>query len=261
MIGLAHVDAAPAHPQPTVGAKLTAGSSMPGWLRLDPRTKLAGLCLVNAIAMGITPFPIILATGTVVAALFATARRGRGWWTGVLTFAGSAGVVMVLPRVWPSAASVAITVVFYWFCRFSVAVMMAGYVIGSTGSGEFVAALRAMRVPRQFVIVVTVMLRFIPVTVAEIRAIHDAMRLRGLFPGPWSVVLHPVRATEYLLVPLLSSVTRISDDLAAAGAIRGLGSTVRPTSLVSLRVRFGDGLILMVFAGLAVAAWIPRVGA
>ena len=55
---------------------------------------------------------------------------------------------------------------------------------------------------------------------------------------------HPLVIAERFLVPLLSSIARVADDLAASSVVRGLGSTTRPTSLSALRATRWDALAL-----------------
>ena len=54
---------------------------------------------------------------------------------------------------------------------------------------------------------------------------------------------------ERFLVPLLSSIARVADDLAASSVIRGLGGKARPTSLTRLRASVWDVLALACVAG------------
>ena len=49
---------------------------------------------------------------------------------------------------------------------------------------------------------------------------------------------------ERFLVPLLSSIARVADDLAASSVVRGLGGSTRPTSLALLRASAWDALAL-----------------
>ena len=54
---------------------------------------------------------------------------------------------------------------------------------------------------------------------------------------------------ERFLVPMLSSIARVADDLAASSVVRGLGGPTRPTSLTRLRATAWDVLALACVAG------------
>ena len=102
------------------------------------------------------------------------------------------------------------------------------------------------------VIPLSVMFRFFPVVIDEMRGIVEAMKLRG-YQKPW---LHPIRTAEYIVVPLLSAVARIADELAAAALIRGLGAPGRPTQLSTRRFGMWDAVMILAilgFIGLTIA--------
>jgi energy-coupling factor transporter transmembrane protein EcfT len=74
----------------------------------------------------------------------------------------------------------------------------------------FAAALRAARISRAITVFGAVMCRFLPASVADARAIRDAMHLRGI--GSTSVMLrHPMLGIEHFTVPLIASSLRVSE--------------------------------------------------
>ena len=78
-------------------------------------------------------------------------------------------------------------------------------------------------------IVATRILPFKPPVIGhEVKAISDAMKLRGM-----SVL--SLRATQYFTIPLLSTVVRSGDELASAALVRGLGGTAKPTSVTVVK--------------------------
>ena len=117
------------------------------------------------------------------------------------------------------------------------------WVVVSTRPSELTAAMLRLRFPRAVVVPAVVMLRFIPTVFQEIKAITEAQRLRGVFPGAWGTLTHPLRTVEYLLVPLLSQTARISDDLAASGIVRGLGRRGHHTCVTRIGFHWIDALV------------------
>ena len=132
----------------------------------------------------------------------------------------------------------------FWFARFFAGFGLALYVYRTMRIGQMKAALRAVHLPRVFVDALAVAFRVIPTVSSEAVAIREAMSMRGVDLGLRGVARHPLVIAERFLVPLLSSVARVADDLAASSVVRGLGSTTRPTSLVVLRATRWDALAL-----------------
>lgn len=224
----------------------------PGRWRLDPRTRLLGLVAVNALVLGNSPFAVTVAGFVLTAVLLATAGVApRALWGFVAMFVVCVALYRLVPLATANLAVGVLALVGYWIARFSVTVGLAWYLVVSTRPSELTAALSALRCPRSLVIPLTVMLRFIPTAANELRAILDAMRLRGVATGTGALAMHPVRTAEYIIVPMLASSARMVDDLSASGLIRGLGSQPHPTSVIRLRFGAGDVLALMVMAGLA----------
>ena len=137
----------------------------------------------------------------------------------------------------------------FWFARFSAGFGLALYVYRTTGIGQMKAALRAVPLPRVFVDALVVAFRVLPTVGAEAVAIREAMEMRGVDLGVRGVVRHPLVIAERFLVPLLSSIARVADDLAASSVIRGLGGSTRPTSLTRLRATAWDVYALTCVAG------------
>jgi energy-coupling factor transport system permease protein len=117
---------------------------------------------------------------------------------------------------------------------------------------HFVAAMRQARVPHPIVFIVMTALRFIPTMQHRADQVLDAQRARGAQIDQGGVVRR-IRAYIPIMVPLLTSGIRMSDDLAAAMINRGYGATKRPTALMTLQARpldyAGVAVILAVLGG------------
>lgn len=107
------------------------------------------------------------------------------------------------------------------------------------------AAMTRLRIPRHIIVPIAVMTRFLPTQLQELKAIKDAVRLRGIFPHWYSILLHPMQLAECTVVPLLSSSMRIADDLTASALLRGFGTHPRPTTVEKLGFSFDDALMLI----------------
>ena len=228
--------------------------------RLDPRTKLLALLVLNALVMRASPTSTLLAVQLLaVLALLCevsgttAARTGFGclvcdafslgsplfvaWLEGM---GAPRGVVLVIGTC---------SAIAFWFARFFAGFGLALYVYRTTRIGQMKAALRAVHLPRVFVDALAVAFRVIPTVGSEAVAIREAMEMRGVDLGIRGVLRHPLVIAERFLVPLLSSIARVADDLAASSVIRGLGGPTRPTSLTRLRASVWDVLALVCVAG------------
>lgn len=220
-------------------------------LRPDPRTVLLAVLGVNGVVLGVGEFTGVIIAGVVTTVLLATTGHTRAPRHAVIfavNFLICAGTYLALPSLLSSLGAAFLVAIGFWCARFVVAVGLGAYAVLIIRPAELTAALRALRMPNFIVIPLAVVLRIIPVIAAEARAIGDAMTLRGLRPGLGSLVTHPVRSASMLLIPLLSTVVRSGDELAAAAMIRGLGGPARPTSITRLSFRPIDAVLLVAVA-------------
>ena len=231
--------------------------------RLDPRTKLLALLVLNALVLRASPTSTLLAVQLLAVVALAwevsvttAVRTGLGclvcdalslgsplfvaWLEGMGT---PRGVVLVIGTC---------SAIAFWFARFFAGFGIALYVYRTTRIGQMKAALRAVHLPRVFVDALAVAFRVIPTVSAEAVAIREAMSMRGVDLGLRGVARHPLVIAERFLVPLLSSIARVADDLAASSVIRGLGGPTPPTSLTRLRASAWDVLALACVAGVIV---------
>ncbi|WP_336249947.1 energy-coupling factor transporter transmembrane component T [Stomatohabitans albus] len=222
-----------------------------GWCQLDPRTKLVALLVVNVLAFGRGSLLAPAMAYVFVCILLTNAMRWQTWigYVVIIPLCGFLGIAA--PSIWGHWAVVLIGMVCYWTWRFGISIGMAYYVVRTTKVSAFIAALRSWRVPQVVIVPVTVMLRFIPTVLRELHAIVDAMRLRGVIGSGWQMVVHPIQTAEYVVVPLLATTTRISDDLTASGMLRGLGRPGERTSVTPVGMGLSDVIALCGVVGLA----------
>ena len=228
--------------------------------KLDPRTKLLALLVLNALVMRASPTSTLLAVQLLAVVALAwevggatAARTGLGCLVCDALSLGSPFLVAWLEGM-GSPRSVVLVIgtcsaIAFWFARFFAGFGLALYVYRTTRIGQMKAALRAVHLPRVFVDALAVAFRVIPTVGSEAVAIREAMEMRGVDLGIRGVLRHPLVIAERFLVPLLSSIARVADDLAASSVIRGLGGEARPTSLVRLRVTAWDVLALACVGG------------
>ena len=239
--------------------------------RLDPRTKLLALLVLNALVMRASPTSTLLAVQAlaVIALLWevsarAAARMGMACLVCDVCALSSPLFVAWLEAVGLPRGVVLVVgtcaAILYWFARFFAGFGIALYVYRTTRVGQMKAALRAVHLPRVFVDALAVAFRVIPTVGAEAVAIREAMEMRGVDLGVRGIIRHPLVIAERFLVPLLSSIARVADDLAASSVVRGLGGPTRPTSLTRLRASAWDAVALACVAGVIVIEICAHLG-
>jgi energy-coupling factor transport system permease protein len=124
---------------------------------------------------------------------------------------------------------------------------MAGLMIKTTKTGEFMAAFYKMHMPDRFVIPFAVMMRYLPVVREDWHYIKDAMRMRGISPSVKDICLRPMVVAECLYVPLMMANT--ADELSIAAITRGIENPNPRTSLTEIKLSLRDLVVSIVFIG------------
>lgn len=119
--------------------------------------------------------------------------------------------------------------------------LMAAQPIMSMPPGEAVAVFKKMRAPEAFALSVTFMLRFIPTVKSEFSSVYNAMRLRGLLSPK-----QPLRALEYMLVPIMIRASKVSDELAASAEARGIANPGVHTCRRNISFKIKDWALLLI---------------
>ncbi len=207
-----------------------------GRFRLDPRTKLLLMVLVNFAVFGNRSVFIMIIISAIPILLLLLSGKPKAALRCALAYAASAAANTYLVPITHGVLNIFVVMIAGMFYRLMPALIMGYYVIATTTVSEFIASMERMRVTKKIVIPLSVMFRFFPTVREESKAISDAMRMRGLrlSAGGWK---KPMAMLEYRLVPLLMSSVKIGDELSAASLTRGLGSPVRRTNIC--RIGFG----------------------
>ena len=143
--------------------------------------------------------------------------------------------------------------------RFFPVFMFGYYIIKSTKPNEFISAMNLWHVPEAFIIPVSVVFRFVPTLAEENKSISNAMRMREIRFGTKKFLKNPSMILEYRLVPLMMSVAKIGEELAAAALSRGLGGLKKRTCMVELRFGIWDAGMAILIVALVIWTIIGRI--
>ena len=114
------------------------------------------------------------------------------------------------------------------------------YILSRISSGEFMSVLLRIKLPKSVAIGIASLFRFIPALGETFVAMRRASLFRGDGFRLQSILLHPARSSQYYLLPFLSRLSRIADDLAAALATRGVGMGGTATCVRDLGAKARD---------------------
>ena len=216
-------------------------------LILDPRTKFfLVLCMGLSIALPV-PMYVEAVNITVFACLFFLNGQAK---TAVKLTAFF--LVLAALSYIPQGTGIFSTVILpvsFMARRFMLPIVAGKYLIDSTPVGLLMSALEKLKMPANIVITLSVMFRFFPTLGEEYRCIKNAMKMRGIGLNAMNVMRHPLMTLEYVMVPLLSSASRIGDELAAAGHTKGVDSPGKKIRYKTARFGIAD-----IFASLYIIA-------
>ena len=122
----------------------------------------------------------------------------------------------ILPVITVPWLSTLACLVFIAFRKFFFCIMSADFFVSTTEINVMIASLEKIRVPQVIIIPLAVLVRFFPTVKEEWNHIRTAMRMRNIGTGAGQILLHPIKAMEYMIVPLLFSTVKIGEELAAA---------------------------------------------
>ena len=213
--------------------------------RLDPRTKLLLLLIVNIVMMGggidgkaIIVRPVI---ASIPFLLLLAEKKRKPALIYLLVYALAAfGEIYLVPHT-TGILNLLAVIASGLITRFIPCLVMGYYVVTTTMVSEFVASMERMHVTPKIVIPLSVMFRFFPTVIEEAGSISDSMRMRGIAGS--AVWKNPVAALEYRVVPLMACVVKIGEELSAAALTRGLGSPVKRTNICRIGFFWQDAAL------------------
>lgn len=209
-------------------------------IHLDPRTKLYFLLLANLLLFFHvdTKTEVMLTILFFIPFFFSEKRKtGIGFVViYVLLLVMEYGMVFLGQSVLQNFVSMVLVGIRMIFpC-----LITGAYAFATTEIGEFVCALRRMKITEKVIVPCMVVIRFFPTVKEDYRQIKNAMALRGIAVGNFALLRHPAQSLEYILIPLLMNANNVAQDLAVAALTKGIGIEGMHTSMVRIRMKAID---------------------
>ncbi len=209
-------------------------------VRVDPRIRLLIATVVTAASFALTDPVSSGALVVLSAALLILVGRWRAAAATTMLAAAAAVAAATVTQVENSTLMLTLAMLVYLVQKLTVMTMMGLFLTADMSVSLAVSTVETLRAPVAVTVPFAVALRFLPTIREDWRALTDSLRIRGLAPTSRTVLTHPIRTAEHLIVPILMRALRTSDDLACAGLVRGLDGPKRQTILHELRIRPTD---------------------
>lgn len=215
-------------------------------LHLDPRSKLFLLLIANFLLF----FHVDLITEMIFTVflcflLFAGSQRKTAFRFFIIYII----TVLIDQYILPYSTNIILT----YISAIAVTVRMilpciisGTYAFKTTGTAEFVSALRRMHIPESIIIPAMVVIRFFPTIKEDYTEIKNAMALKGIDHH------NPAKKLEYVLIPLLMNTNNVAQDLTCAALTKGLSMQGTHTSMVTIRFQMIDALVVVFSSALII---------
>lgn len=138
--------------------------------------------------------------------------------------------------------------------------VMAARPLLAASSGQLMASLNRMKLPKAATLSLAVLFRFMPTISEEYTHIRNAQKFRGIGVSVLSVIFHPFSTLEYTLIPMLIRTSKTADELSASAAVRGMRLKGESSSYHLVQMRTLDWCVLLLGTFLLLGvAYIDRI--
>ena len=212
---------------------------------LDPRTKLLLIfveaVLVLATAGGERLFWFRVAFTFLPFLLLLTEKRYETFIVGLLILSTIYVMESTVFQYTKGTLASILLIIIMVVNRFLPAYMLGTYVINTTTVSEFKATMDKLHIPDALTIPMCVMFRLFPTIREENDSIRSAMEMRGIRFGGGKVE----KMLEYRIVPIITCVAKIGEELSASALTRGLGKQKKRTNICHIGLGWVDYLIFL----------------
>ncbi|MCR5026968.1 MAG: energy-coupling factor transporter transmembrane protein EcfT [Methanobrevibacter sp.] len=212
---------------------------------IDPRTKIIILVILSFMVFNDVSLYIsgILVLIPFICLLFSNHEKSSLVYIVVYVLAKYIQIY-ILPTATGLTAIILITFS-YTVSRMLPILMMGYYTITTTKVSEFISSMQKSNIPQDIIIPVSVVFRYIPSVLEEIKSITNAMKMRG-FGLTVKSLKTPLKLIEFYMIPILISAVKTADELSAASLTRGLSNPEPRTHLLEVKLTKLDYTLLAI---------------
>ena len=223
------------------------GAGRAGCITIDPRTKLLGIVAAGALLVGTVPLWAECTALLLGALLLCNYQYALSALKFISVFAVMLAIQLLLQDAEASPGILFVLLICQVLRKFIPCIMLGKVFLGTTTISQLMAMTQRMHIPYHYCIPLAVIIRFFPTLMNEWESIRMAMKMRGIRIS-----------LEHLLVPLLNSAMRISDELSAAALSRGLGSVACRTNVCQVQLRAVDWLLMAAMVCFTVGLYLIK---
>ncbi|MEM2364062.1 MAG: energy-coupling factor transporter transmembrane component T [Candidatus Bathyarchaeia archaeon] len=215
---------------------------------LDPRLKLLWAVSCSAVGLIFIDFPVLTITlasvilltilGKVAGPLF---EQLRGFWLIVLAIGaiqcltvGGEAALVILPSSPPYFLGLIVTKEgalsgVLSILRLLILTLPIFAVVATTSTNDLIEAMNWLGLPQKYSLMMALAFNFMPVYLADMRRVMDAMRVRA-YEGIERGFLGRIRALSLALIPITMNAIERADVVGRVLEMRGFGSVKRRAS-------------------------------
>jgi energy-coupling factor transport system permease protein len=216
---------------------------------LDVRTRML-ICVLMSVGVVFIDSWYILTTLLAASTVY-VAAHGRlnviviTYCVVLVMFTISIGCVQIMLIFWPTLGEDGLSPFVNPFLR---VVVLLNVVLALAISGriqEIMTTLRSLRLPFFIYLPATVMIRFIPSFINDVKQISQSMKTKGYNLNIMSLTFQPLLTIRLLFVPIVIRALRSSDELSVAAELKGLGYSRYHTRLNPTKMGMADTLTII----------------
>lgn len=216
---------------------------------LDVRTRML-ICVLMSVGVIFVDAWYALTWLFVASTIYVTAH-GRFKVIGVtygvvlVMFGLSIGCVKIMLIFWPTLGDDGLSPFVNPFLRVTVLLNVVLALAISGRIQEIMTTLRFLRLPFFIYLPATVMIRFIPSFINDVKQITQSMKTKGYHLNVMSLTFQPLLTMRLLFVPIVIRALRSSDELSVAAELKGLGFSRYQPRLNPARMSLADILTII----------------
>ncbi len=217
--------------------------------RIDVRAKLIILFIINVIAIiNDTLMYEIVLMGLIISTLIYSKLYKKAFQ--YLSYYLLLLMVIYFSSVYTNPLTSFLLVICMAFRSF-VAIFAFGHcIIATTKVSELLVGFDMLRVPKSIKIPFSVILSYIPALGMEFKNITDAMKMRGFGLTFKNAIIHPIKTSENIVVPLIVRSSIIAEEISVAVITRGIESEEKRTTYYPIKFNYVDILYIFLFFSL-----------
>lgn len=132
---------------------------------------------------------------------------------------------MLISLFVPQMADAPLSVFFIPFIRIVIVLNVVLAMALTSKVQGLLSGLKTLKLPYYIYLPATVMIRFIPGFIKDIKQIQESLRTKGYFNSRVFVLTHPRLTIRLLIIPLIIRALRTADELSIAAELKGIGAT------------------------------------